>query len=198
MEVLLEQCFKDVHVVLFSPCPEITIDPARLEYDRMNARNSGGIGFFAKVRRSPADKALMPTKPVSIDDEILRIRKASNARNPWAVLDIPPRSQYKQIKSAQRKWIRRLHPDRWHATADEQLRSEIQEAFYQVQSAYFEALRQHAAALQGTAPASGPITAHDPVSRNVEARPLFWLWLEWLMNVLPRNRMTRTAMKMGT
>lgn len=93
----------------------------------------------------------------SVRNEIIRIRKANAARDPWGVLGIPPRSSFKQIKSAQRRWIRRLHPDRWYAFADETLRSELQEAFYQVQSAYFEALKSCATVDQDPAAATTPI-----------------------------------------
>ena len=80
----------------------------------------------------------------SIHDEILRIGKASAARNYWSVLGIPPGSGYKEIKTAHRKWIRKLHPDRWFATTDPQLYKQIQEAFYQIQVAYFETLKLYA------------------------------------------------------
>src|SRR5438874_11179221 len=78
----------------------------------------------------------------SLRADILRITKANAARNCWAVLKIPSGSDYKQIKAAHRKWVRKLHPDRWFATADSKLYNEIQEAFYQVQVAYFEALKR--------------------------------------------------------
>ena len=100
--------------------------------------------------------------PVTIHDEIACIREACAARDPWAVLGIPPGSSYKQIKSAQRRWIRELHPDRWYAVADEQLRHDIQEAFYQVQGAYYEALKRAVAALQGNTAYDGPITPPSP------------------------------------
>lgn len=91
---------------------------------------------------------------VPILDEIRKIHQASAARDPWAVLGIPPMASFKQIKSAQRKWIRRLHPDKWHASSDAKLRDDIQEAFYQVQAAYFESLKHCA----GNAADFQPIT----------------------------------------
>ena len=112
---------------------------------------------------------------LSVRDEILRIRTANASRDPWAVLGIPPRSTYKEIKSAQRKWIRRLHPDRWYAVTDDQLRREIQEAFYQVQSAYFESLKRCVAAYHGGDAHQGPITPLPPVScQPVQERVARW------------------------
>ncbi len=113
--------------------------------------------------------------PKSIHDEIVCIREANAARDPWAVLGIPAGSSYKQIKSAQRKWIRELHPDRWYAIADDNLRNEIQEAFYQVQAAYYEALKRAVAALQGADAYDGPITPPSPVQSNASNRVLVWL-----------------------
>ena len=85
--------------------------------------------------------------PVSIHEEVAMIREASAARNPWGVLGIAPESSYRQIKSAQRKWIRKLHPDKWHTTRDGDLRDDVEEAFYEVQAAYLEALKRLATSL---------------------------------------------------
>ena len=111
---------------------------------------------------------------VSIREDILRIRQASAARDSWAVLGIPPKSAYKQIKSAQRKWIRKLHPDRWYAIADEHLREEILEAYYQVQVAYFEALK-HCVSAHHTAHRHGPIVMPPPSNGFGHKRLLAWL-----------------------
>jgi preprotein translocase subunit Sec63 len=119
---------------------------------------------------------------VSIQEEILKIRKASAARDPWAVLGIPPQSGYSQIKSAQRKWIRRLHPDRWYARANEQLRNDVQEAFYQVQAAYFETLSHCATTIQDFTAIREPITPEPALSVEEKKsfygsiRRLFSLW----------------------
>ena len=112
--------------------------------------------------------------PVSIHDELVCIREASASRDPWAVLGIPPGSSYKQIKSAQRRWIRELHPDRWYAIADEQLRKDIQEAFYEVQAAYFEALKRCVAALQGVSSYDGPITPPPAGASNTPNSESNW------------------------
>ena len=109
---------------------------------------------------------------VPINEEILKIRQASAARDPWRVLGIPPKSSYKQIKSAQRKWIRRLHPDKWYASSDQQLRNEIQEAFYEVQSAYFESLKHCA----GNAADFQPIATPAPVKPGWLRRLLAFLF----------------------
>ena len=68
-----------------------------------------------------ADSLCMVSAPVSIYEEIVKIREAKVS------------VQGDQEPPA--KWIRRLHPDQWYAYADEHLRSEITEAFYQVQAA---------------------------------------------------------------
>jgi hypothetical protein len=65
-----------------------------------------------------------------------------------------------------------LHPDRWYASSDEKLRDEIQEAFYQIQAAYADALAQCAAALRGTAAQQEPIT---PPSQPAPETPPPWL-----------------------
>ena len=111
---------------------------------------------------------------VPILDEIEKIHQASAARDPWAVLGIPPMSSFKQIKSAQRKWIRRLHPDKWHANSDPRLREEIQGAFYQVQAAYFESLKHCA----GNASDFQPITTPPAVKPS---------WFSRLLNLLKRK-----------
>jgi hypothetical protein len=98
----------------------------------------------------------------AVREEILRIGKAAAARNYWSVLGIPPGSDYKQIKTAHRKWIRKLHPDRWFATTDAELYRQIHEAFYQVQVAYFETLKL-CAARQTEAPQHEPIPMASPV-----------------------------------
>jgi hypothetical protein len=123
----------------------------------------------------------MASEPrLSIQDEILKIRKASAARDPWAVLAIPQRSDYHQIKSAQRKWIRRLHPDRWYAAADKQLRNEIQEAFYQVQAAYFETLKHCATTIQQTTASQSSI-APEPVLNGPVQKGIY-VWFRRLLS----------------
>ncbi len=118
---------------------------------------------------------------VSIHDEILRIRKASAARDHWAVLGIPAGSTYKQIKSAQRKWIRRLHPDKWYASTDERLREEIQEAYYQVQAAYYESLKH----CIGSGVHYEPITMPPQLKRT---------WLERFISFFLHRWNTRSTM----
>lgn len=109
----------------------------------------------------------------SIRADLARIAKAHAARDPWAVLGIPSGSDYRQIKATHRKWIRKLHPDRWFATADSELYREIHEAFYEIQVAYFEALK-HCASVH--APAEDPITISTPAAKETRARwPRSWL-----------------------
>ena len=98
----------------------------------------------------------------SVREETLRIGKGMAARNYWSVLGIPPGSDYKQIKTAHRKWVRKLHPDRWFAITDPESYRQIHEAFYQVQVAYFETLKQCAA--KETVPLQNepPITNASP------------------------------------
>ena len=117
--------------------------------------------------------------PVSIEKDIRRIREASRARDYWAVLGIPPGSTFKEIKSCQRRWIRRLHPDRWYASSDMRLRDEIQEAFYEVQAAYYEVLKHCAANVEGG-------TVHAPIT--TPAPSLWTKVLERLNQWLPPFR----------
>jgi len=128
---------------------------------------------------------------VSVKEEILRIRKANAQRNPWGVLGIPPTSTYKQIKSAQRKWIRKLHPDRWYACTDEHLRNEIQEAFYQMQAAYSESVKQCWARLQGANVQQGPLTTPAP-EPAIAPKGLFG-WLQKIFSFLHFTPNTSTS-----
>jgi hypothetical protein len=116
----------------------------------------------------------------TVREDVLRIGKAVTARNYWSVLAIPPGSDYQQIKAAHRKWIRRLHPDRWFATTDAELYQQIHEAFYQVQVAYFEALKLHASK-QTEAAQNAPIVIETPVE-SVDI-PLF----SWLIRLLQKT-----------
>jgi hypothetical protein len=118
-----------------------------------------------------------------IREDVLRISQATAARNHWGVLGIPAGSNYKQIKTAHRKWMRRLHPDRWFASADSKLYGEIQEAFYQVQVAYFEALKQCASTQE-------PATAPEPIATpssgsNTSGETGFFAWLLRLLQKFP-------------
>ena len=119
----------------------------------------------------------------SIRAEITRIAKAHAARDYWAVLKIPSGSGYQQIKAAQRKWVRRLHPDRWFASADSHLYNEIQEAFYQVQVAYFEALKRRASA-DREATQQAPITMPSAMANDTAERGRFG-WFQRLLKKLP-------------
>jgi hypothetical protein len=123
--------------------------------------------------------------PVSIRKEILRIRKASDSKDPWAVLGIPKQAGYSQVKGAQRKWIRRLHPDRWYAYTDEKFRSEIQEALYQVQVAYFEALKRCAVSFQQASAEPDPITPPPPASHRPV--PQWTVWLQKFTSFFSRR-----------
>jgi hypothetical protein len=125
---------------------------------------------------------------VSIRKELLRIKNASASRDPWAVLGIPRTAGYSQVKTAQRKWIRRLHPDRWYAYSDEQFRSEVEEALYQVQVAYFEALKRCANASPGAAPAREPIATPPPAS--YKAVPVWTAWIHKIAALLFRRDRT--------
>lgn len=96
---------------------------------------------------------------LTIYEEVARIRQTCARQDPWDVLRIPPESSYRQIKSAQRRWIRYLHPDRWHFSPDADFKADIEEAFYSVQEAYLEALKRRASALGPMViPTPGPIT----------------------------------------
>jgi len=104
-----------------------------------------------------------------IREEILRIDKANARKDHWAVLGIASGSNFEQIKAAHRKWVRKLHPDRWFATVDADLYKNIQEALYQIQVAYFEALKQRASIY-------GPITISAPAhGAKADSRSRSWL-----------------------
>src|SRR5689334_8597535 len=109
----------------------------------------------------------------AIRDDIRRIDQATAIRDHWAVLGIAPGSDFQQIKAAHRKWIRKLHPDRWFATADAQLYSQIHEAFYRIQVAYFEVLR-HCVSRQGEPARKVTITTAPP---NGGSENGFFSWL---------------------
>ena|SRR5579871_223618 len=128
----------------------------------------------------------------SIHDEIVRIGKASAVRNYWSVLGIPPGSGYKEIKSAHRKWIRKLHPDRWFATTDAQLYRQIQEAFYQVQVAYFETLKLYASN-QVESP------QHEPIPMSSSAPlPLEIPFFSWFVRLLHKIALGLFGQKTNT
>ena len=124
--------------------------------------------------------------PATIHEEILRIREATAARNYWAVLGIPPKSSFREIKSAQRRWIRKLHPDKWFTNPDEHLRAEIQEAYYQVQAAYFESLK-HCAGIQHDPITPPPPTSNTPVVHHSLT------WIQLLFSFLFHRTTPKTA-----
>ena len=124
----------------------------------------------------------------SVREDILRIGQATVARNYWSVLGIPPGSDYKQIKAAHRKWIRKLHPDRWFATTDAELHKQIHEAFYQVQVAYFETLKLHASK-QTKAQQPDAIVIETPVE------PVDIPFFSWLIRLLQKSRLGSSGQK---
>ena len=89
------------------------------------------------------------------------------------------------------KLSRKLHPDRWYACTDEHLRNEIQEAFYQMQAAYSESVKQCWARLQGASVQQGPLTTPAPEPASVP-KGLF-AWLQKLFSFLHFTPNTSTS-----